>query len=126
MPERSQIQQVTDQNLYSVEIYPGLHFFDQFNPNIEFEKWAAVRVSSEVKVPDSMELLIIPAGLYAVFSYKGTSANVPNFMQYVFGTWMLKSKYQLDDRPHFALMGEKYKNNDPDSEEDFWVPVKPK
>jgi AraC family transcriptional regulator len=32
----------------------------------------------------------------------------------------------MDGRPYFALMGEKYKGEQPDSEEEFWVPVKPK
>ena len=35
-----------------------------------------------------------------------------------------KSKYELDKRPHFALMGEEYKNEDPDSEEELWFPIK--
>jgi AraC family transcriptional regulator len=31
----------------------------------------------------------------------------------------------LDQRPHVEVMGEKYKNNDPDSEEEIWIPIKP-
>ena len=34
--------------------------------------------------------------------------------------------YTLDDRPHFEILGEKYKNQDPDSEEELWIPIKPK
>jgi hypothetical protein len=30
----------------------------------------------------------------------------------------------LDNRPHFEILGEKYKNADPDSEEDVYIPVK--
>jgi AraC family transcriptional regulator len=32
----------------------------------------------------------------------------------------------MDNRPYFALMGEKYKGENPESEEDFWIPVKKK
>lgn len=126
MPERGLISNQADDNFYSVEIYPNLQFFASFNPATEFQKWAAVKVSDDSDIPESMESLTIPEGLYAVFPFKGTPANVPQFMQYVFGTWIPASEYQLDDRPHFALMGEKYKNNDPDSEEEFWIPISPK
>lgn len=122
MPVRSSVLNRTDENYYSVEIYPE-QFFEQFNTEVNFEKWAAVKVSQAENIPKSMEALEIPAGTYAVFPFKGVSANVPQLMQYVFGTWLPQSGYQLDHRPHFALMGEKYKNNDPDSEEDFWIPI---
>jgi AraC family transcriptional regulator len=36
------------------------------------------------------------------------------------------SNYDLDDRPHFEILGDKYKNGDPNSEEDIWIPIKPK
>jgi hypothetical protein len=28
--------------------------------------------------------------------------------------------------PHFEVLGDKYKNNDPSSEEEVWIPIKPK
>lgn len=126
MPERMLISNIVDENLYSVELYPNVQFFASFNPTAEFQKWAAVKVIDDSDMPESMESLLLPEGLYAVFPFKGTPADVPQFMQYVFGTWMPASDYKLDDRPHFALMGEKYKNNDPDSEEEFWIPISPK
>jgi AraC family transcriptional regulator len=42
---------------------------------------------------------------------------------YIFNTWLPKSGYQLDRRPHFEILGEKYKNNNPDSEEEIWIPI---
>jgi hypothetical protein len=30
----------------------------------------------------------------------------------------------LDDRPHFEVLGSKYRNNDPESEEETWIPTK--
>jgi AraC family transcriptional regulator len=38
---------------------------------------------------------------------------------------MTKSAFLLDDRPHFAVMGAKYKSEDPSSEEEIWIPIKP-
>jgi AraC family transcriptional regulator len=75
-------------------------------------------------VPDGMETLTAPGGLYAVFLYQGPANAAPETYQYIFGTWLPTSDYALDNRPHFAVMGEKYKNNDPSSEEELWIPIK--
>ncbi|MEP1984886.1 MAG: GyrI-like domain-containing protein, partial [Maribacter dokdonensis] len=40
--------------------------------------------------------------------------------------WIPNSEYQLDGRPHFEVLGAKYKNNDPNSEEEVWIPIKAK
>ncbi|MEO0474076.1 MAG: GyrI-like domain-containing protein [Bacteroidota bacterium] len=50
-----------------------------------------------------------PAGKYAVFPYKGRPSEAMNFYQYIFVRWMPQSAYAIDSRPHFALMGDKYK-----------------
>jgi len=73
-----------------------------------------------------METITVPDGLYAVFLYKGPASAASNIYQYIFGTWLPNADFLLDDRPHFALMGEKYKNEDPSSEEELWIPIKPK
>jgi AraC family transcriptional regulator len=65
-------------------------------------------------------------GLYAVFLYKGAASAAAPFYQYIFQTWFPNSEYLLDNRPHFEILGEKYKNNDPASEEEIWIPIKPK
>jgi AraC family transcriptional regulator len=125
MSRRKEIKNNIGAELYSVEIYPPL-FFKSFNPDAEFYKWAAVEVIDFSDVPDGMETISLPAGLYTVFLYKGPSREGHKAYQYIFRTWLPKSYYLLDDRPHLAIMGEKYKNDDPDSEEELWIPIKPK
>ena len=66
----------------------------------------------------------IPGGLYAVFLYKGATKDARATFQYIFGTWLPNSEYSLDNRPHFEVLGEKYKNDDPASEEDIWIPIR--
>ena len=66
----------------------------------------------------------MPGGLYAVFFYKGSSSDTKIF-QYIFTNWLPDSGYTLDNRPHFEILGENYKNGDPGSEEEIWIPVKP-
>jgi AraC family transcriptional regulator len=125
MPRRKEIKNNVSSDLYSIEVYSPL-FFDHFDPETEFEKWAAVEVPDFNIVPSSMETITVPTGLYAVFLYKGPASEGTKMYQYIFGTWLPKSDYILGKRPHFALMGEKYKNEDPSSEEELWIPIKPK
>ena len=124
MPKRAAINSKVNEAFYSVEVYPP-SFFDDFKPTHEFEKWAGVEVSEGSAQPGGIELLTIPAGLYAVFTHHGPASAGPKTYQYIFGIWIPASGYIIDDRPHFALMDERYKHEAPDSEEDIYIPVKP-
>ena len=124
MPRRKEITNNLNSYLYSLEMYdPG--FFDAFNPAAKFQKWAAIEVTDFDQVPVSMETLVIPNGLYAVVVHHGTAKNAPATYRYIFETWMPGAGFVPDDRPHFAVMGEKYKKDDPASEEEIWIPIKP-
>lgn len=125
MQQRKEINNVIGRILYSVEIYNPF-YFQQFNPDEEFEKWAAVEVSEINHLPQKMETIILPAGLHAVFLYKGKASEASAMFEYIFSTWLPTSDYVLDHRPHFELMGDKYKSEDPVSEEEFWIPVRHK
>ena len=125
MPRRNEITNKIGTDLYSLEVF-NASFFDAFDPNTEFEKWATVEVTDFDHVPDAMETLTVPSGLYAVFLHKGLVSEAPKTYDYIFRTWLPGSNFQVDNRPHFAVMGEKYKRDSPDSEEEIWIPVKPK
>ncbi|MBN1190584.1 MAG: GyrI-like domain-containing protein [Dehalococcoidales bacterium] len=73
MPGLKEIKNKTGSELYSVEIYPD-GFFGKFDTEIQFEKWAAVEVKDFDSVPDEMETMILPGGLYSVFLHQGPSA----------------------------------------------------
>lgn len=125
MMERMGIKNAIGTDLYSMQIYPPL-YFEPFNPDTVFEKWATVEVKDLDSVPEGMEGFILPRGLYVVFLYKGSPSEGAKAFEYIFGTWMPKSEYLLDDRPHFEILRDKYKNNDPSSEEEIWIPIKMK
>lgn len=108
----------------SMQIYP-LAYISEFSPMTDFEKWATVEVSDFEQVPDDLQTFLLRGGHYAVFDYKGSSAD-PSVFQYIFYQWLPSSDYVLDDRPHFEVLGERYKNNDPESEEEIWIPIKEK
>jgi AraC family transcriptional regulator len=108
----------------SMQVYDPSYFVD-FDPNKAFEKWATVEVADFYTIPEGMEPFTLTGGKYAVFAYKGAS-NDSRIFQYIFMTWLPNSAYQLDNRPHFEVLGEKYKNNDPASEEEIWIPIQNK
>jgi AraC family transcriptional regulator len=125
MPRLKVITNRTGKELYSAEVYPNL-FFNNYDVNADFEKWAAVEVSDHQHIPGGMESLVFPAGLYAVFIHKGTADKGPETYRYIFMDWLPGSGFDLDSRPHFAVMGERYRRDDDTSEEEIWIPVKPK
>ena len=123
MPRRRELANAVAAEFYSIEIYPD-DYFRSFVPAREFEKWAAVEVADFSVVPDEMETLVIPAGFYAVFTHRGDLAQGIETYRHIYGTWLPHSGFALDARPHFALMGEKYRGDDAGSEEEFWIPLK--
>jgi len=124
MPERSKIENTVGEALYAVTIYDGTDYFLKFDPSKEFDKWAAIGVNDHQSVPKGMDSLVIPAGKYAVFHYRGRPSEAGPVFQYIFREWIPNSDYKLDNRPHFALMGANYRGEDPASEEEFWIPVR--
>lgn len=123
MPRRREIHNNLTAELISMQVYdqpvePG-------NLNQQFEKWAAIEVPDFSIVPPGMETFVLAGGLYAVFLYQGSSTDTRIF-HHIFGVWLPNSTYVLDSRPHFERLGEKYKNADPRSEEEIWIPIKPK
>lgn len=112
-------------NLISMNVYDE-GYFKRFDPAAPFEKWAAAESEGTDLLPQGLEHFTIPAGTYAGFVYRGLPRDFYAAGQYIYSTWLPQSGYRLDDRPHFFVMDNRYKNNDPDSEEEFWIPVLPK
>ncbi len=124
MSEMKDIKSMKGNDRYSLQVYE-IDYFEKFNPNNEFQKYALIEVNDFNEVQSSMINFIIPEGMYAVFSYKGLNTD-PSIFQNIYGVWLPSSDYLLDNRPHFEILGEKYKNNDPNSEEEIWIPIKNK
>jgi AraC family transcriptional regulator len=122
MPRRKEIKDAISSELISMAIYQPSHF-SNFKPTNEFEKWATVEVANFDNIPDELETFILPGGLYAIFEYKGLSTD-NSIYHFIFNSWLPTSGYALDNRPHIEILGEKYKNNDPSSEELICIPIK--
>jgi len=126
MLQRKEITNNLTTELISMQIFDVSLDFQDFNFNTEFEKWAAVEVSDFALIPNGMRTHTLSGGLYAVFIHKGAASDFNKTFQFIFKTWLPNSEYLLDKREHFELLGNKYKNENPDSEEEVWIPVKPR
>lgn len=121
-PRKKEILYTTSNDLFSLAMYPA-NYFDVFDPTKLFTRAACMEVSMLEEVPRGFEIFNIPESLYAVFHYEGSNTSNEIF-EYIYGTWIPASGYRLDDRPHFEVLGEKYKNGSVDSEEEIWIPIK--
>lgn len=123
MPNRETIPNVLSNDIYEVMVYNAT-YFKNFSPMNIFNKWATLNVSKYNTIPDGMKTLDINTGLYAVFNYKGLPQGFGELIAYIMTQWLPKSNYQLDNRPHFNILGNKYKKGSPESEETVWIPIK--
>ena len=68
---------------------------------------------------------VIPGGRYAVFTHQGTLQMLPQTFDYIWGTWFLTTKEEMDWREDFELYDECFLGYDhPDSEVDLYIPVR--
>ena len=124
MSEKSSLKNTVGTDLYSIQLYDDPLYHKNFDPNTEFTKLAGIEVANPINIPTGFSLFTLPGGLYAVFLHKGGTSGFRRTFQYIFGQWLPGSGYVLDNRPHFELLGDRYKNNAPDSEEEVWIPIK--
>jgi AraC family transcriptional regulator len=116
MPRKKELSNTINSELIAAQVYSN--FSDMSLP---YTIWACAEVSDLTSVPEGFESLIIPESEYAVFLQKGMNAAAT--YQKIMTEWLPTSGYVIDARPHFQVMGEKYKNGSPDSEEDFYIPI---
>ena len=123
MPRRAEIRKKKNSDLICMQIYNPTLDFNDFSPETEFEKWAAIEVSDFDAVPEGMETYTTKAGLYFSTIFKGTPQEFSELYKYIITKWLPEKKFKLDQREHFQILGEKYKNNDPNSEEEVFIPL---
>ncbi len=120
-PRIKDISNRKNQLRYSLQVYPS-DYYASFSPARTFTKWASVEIESSSSV-EGLETFKLEEGKYAVFSYKGMPGD-PGIFHYIYGPWIQNSSFELDDRPHFEVLGENYKPGSPESEEEIWIPIK--
>lgn len=125
MPRRKEVESNSPHEFYSLQVFP-VGFFDSFNPNTGFVKWALSETATNSPIPEGMQKFALPSGLYAVFIHHGPAAEAPKTYNYIFGEWLPQSDFVVDNRPHFEILPEGYNPMARDSEEEVWIPIRKK
>lgn len=95
------------------------------NEDILFTEVAGAEVSSFEGLQAPFVEKVIPGGRYAVFTHRGTLQMLPQTFDYIWGTWFLSTKEELDWLEDFELYDERFLGYDhPNSEMDLYIPIK--
>ncbi|MEO9966602.1 MAG: GyrI-like domain-containing protein [Reichenbachiella sp.] len=124
MPRRREIQYLVSEDKFSLQVFNQGFDWYSADEHTSFTKWATMEVSKVEGVPDGMKQFDLVGGKYAVFTHKGLASDFPITLQYILQEWLPNSEYDPDySRPQYEVLGDKYINQDPNSEEEIWFPI---
>ena len=96
-----------------------------FDENTESSHFIGAEVASFDSVPKGMDIKTLAGGKYAVFTHRGRMAALPMTYEYIWGTWVLCSGFEIDQRDDFEFYDERFLGPEHDeSEFDIYIPVK--
>lgn len=125
MPKVKTIEQRTNESVIDLRIYDAGTDLATFSPMTPFTKWVAVEVNEFPAEGGDLARYNFSGGLYAMFLHRGPASAFGKVIGQIFGQWLPSSGYLLDDRPHFEVLPKGYRMDDPDAEEEIWIPIKP-
>lgn len=97
------------------------------NHTVLFSEVAAIEVKNFEGLKSPFVSKQLKGGRYAIFTHKGSLANLQKTFSYIWGTWFIKSKEELDDREDFELYDERFLGYyHPNSQIDLCIPLKEK
>lgn len=75
-------------------------------------------------IPEGMIAKVVPSSRYAVFTHQGNVENLGETYDYIYGSWLPKSGYEINGVKHdFELYDERF-DNSPSSEMEIYIPIK--
>jgi len=94
-------------------------------PGQTFVYIAGLPVTELGALPEGMVSCTIPKAKYAVFTHKSHLDNLPNTINYIWGTWIPKNieKYHHTSGPDFELYDSRFNPATETGEFDIYVPV---
>jgi len=111
-------------DLISLQVY-NKDYFKPFDPNKEFIKYAPKEVHNFSNLLNDFLCFELEVGLYLIFEHKGNN-NGHETLNYIINVWFPNSAYDFDNRTHFEVLSEKYDKDSDNSEEEIWIPFKPR
>lgn len=104
----------------------ALDFYkEQFDENSKSSYFIGVEASSFDEIPEGMTTKILKGGKYAVFTHRGKVDTLRMTYDYIWGTWLICSGIELDQRDDFELYNERFLGIDKeDSVIEIYIPIK--
>ena len=123
-PRIQEIDRRADDWRYALRIYPADLSLANLTPDTRYTEWAAVAVKDDAEVPAGLDTLHLTGGLYARCLHRGLPGEIGDTVNYLFGQWLPTSGYDVDNsRPHFERMAPDYRPDDPEAQEEMYVPL---
>ncbi len=99
--------------------------FTKFEENTVSTHFIGTEVHSFEGLPEEVSTKTLVSGRYAVFTHRGKVAALKITYDYIWGTWLLCSGMELDNRDDFELYDERFLGADNDLNEiEIYIPVK--
>jgi AraC family transcriptional regulator len=96
----------------------------KFSEDTETVHFVGAEVSSLGTIPDGMNAKVVKGGKYAVFTHKGKLENLRLTYDYIWGTWVLCSGFEIAPRDDFEFYDDRFLGPaHPMSEFDIFIPV---
>lgn len=112
-------------NRVAPNVMMGISEFSMNHINEEFTYMACVPVKDITTIPKKMVSKIIPKREYVVVTHKGKLEDLGQAFDYIYGSWLPKSGYDLEEADDFEIYDERFKGaNDEESEVDIYIPIR--
>ena len=100
------------------EIWVNEQIQDQFN------YYAGVEVKSGTPIPIGMELIHVPQQTYAIFTHRGGLKDLSLTNQYIWGTWLPQSGYEIEPAMDLEVYPADFKSPNQEVPFEIWIPIK--
>ena len=110
--------------LIDVELY-SIQEFAEWPPKTTIMHWSGIEKQDTVKYPEEWQECVLQGGAYAFALFKGDSEEFPAMLKDIIVSWIPTTDYEYDpSRLQFQVMPHDYKLDDPNAEEQVWIPVR--
>lgn len=93
--------------------------------DIMFSEMVGIEIDKLDPLLDEVAIKTIEGGRYAVFTHKGTIETLLKTYEYIWGSWFLFTKEEIDDRKDLEIYDERFLGPDnPQSQIDIYIPIK--
>jgi len=86
-----------------------------------FNYIACAEVDNFNDIPEFMQTVVVPEGMYLVYTYRGAIKDLGEFYNDIFAKFIPASGHEIDNRPQLELYDERFIGN---GEFDIYVPIK--